>query len=146
MNRIFCFLSLFCLLIATPVFSQPMWSVGGRIGYTFGDRGGFTWGLEASYLPRDKDYVYGYTLDLTFWPKHTALHAGVEGWYGAGLDIGPTLFWSDYFYPGFSAIVWDGFVLYGYYELAVPFSDAIAHSVGLYLKMPADGNNIVPDK
>ena len=121
--------------------AQTFWSLGFKVGYTFGDDGGITGGVEASYMLSP---LYGFTLDLTGWPKsHTSIHAGLEGWWWVGLDVGPTVFLSDQYKGlGFSAIVWDGLFFYPYYELAIPFRGSPYHSVGGYIKFPV---NLPPD-
>ncbi len=77
---------------------------GIKLGYTFGDHGGFTYGLEISYVQ-----ISGYNLaglsvgpvfNIDFFDGMTRIHLGVEGTLGqtaagAGLFAGPTLILKD---------------------------------------------------
>src|SRR5262249_3021613 len=118
--------------------AQRFWSVGFKMGYTFGGHGGVTGGVEASYMLSP---FTGFTFDLTGWGphSHTSFHAGAEGWDALGIDVGPTYFLSDE-YTGFgvSVIGWTGFFLYPYYEVAIPFRGPPFQSVGGYLKVPVN--------
>ncbi|HET6401978.1 MAG TPA: hypothetical protein VFH95_11335 [Candidatus Kapabacteria bacterium] len=126
-----------CLIYPAVAKSQPFWSVGPKLGYTLGDNGGFTWGLEASYFPQQIGPLWGFTCDLTFWKEHSTLHLGIEGEEGPGIDVGPTLFYSKgTFNFGLSAIPWFGAFIYAYYEFAWPFFQTPFQSYGGYLKIP----------
>ncbi len=117
---------------------QPFWSIGPKIGYIFGEQGGLTGGFEVALFP-NAHASYALTFDVTGWsPSNTAVHVGVEAWLYAGLDIGPTLFLSKQAPAklGMSVIVWDGLLLYPYYELSIPFDGNPYHSVGGYIKFP----------
>lgn len=129
--------SLLCVFATERSFAQPFWSVGPKLGYTFGNDGGVTIGVEASYFPTWGGYPYGFTLDLNHGQGHVSIHAGIETWYLIGIDIGPTLFFSPRNVNlGMSLIAWDGFFLYPYYEMGIPLSGEIYHGVGGYLKFP----------
>ena len=138
MRRTFRFLLLLCFFAPAVATAQPFWSVGPKLGYTFGDNGGFTGGVEVTYFPQNWNSIaYGYTLDVNFWPKHVSLHLGIEKWLYVGVDVGPTLFFSNHrVYPGVSIIAWDGFIFYPYYELGIPFNGEFYNSVGGYIKFP----------
>jgi hypothetical protein len=140
MLRAIYFFILYCLLI-TPdgAEAQPFWSVGPKLGYAFGDHGGVTIGAEASYFPNfaNSIYPYGFTFDITRWHDHFSIHIGAETWFLIGIDIGPTLFFSSQQVNfGMSLIGWDGYFLYPYYEMGIPFTGEIYHGVGGYLKFP----------
>jgi hypothetical protein len=138
MRKISLIVALMCLIFTQKATSQPFWSVGPKIGYTFGDNGGLTGGVEVSYFPQNfSSYIYGYTLDINFWPKHVSVHFGIETWLILGVDVGPTFFFSkNGFNPGLSIIAWDGLILYPYYELGIPFNGEFYNSVGGYVKFP----------
>src|SRR5687767_9650699 len=81
---------------------QSVFTIGPKIGYTFGDQGGITLGAEASYFPSVKDpandkFRYGFTFDVMFSDAYTTLHLGAEiiGLI-VGIDLGPTLIIDDY--------------------------------------------------
>ncbi len=79
----------------------------------------------------------GFTCDLTFWKDHSTLHFGIEDNEIIGLDIGPTLFYSNgNINAGISVIPFAGIFLFGYYELAWPFFQTPYQSWGGYLKLP----------
>lgn len=128
------------MLGARSSFAQSYWSVGPKLGYTFGADGGVTIGAEATYFPPESFVTglpYGFTFDLTHWKGHLNFHAGIETWFLIGVDVGPTLFFDDIGANlGMSLIGWDGYFLYPYYEMGIPFNGEIYHSVGGYLKFP----------
>jgi hypothetical protein len=124
-----------------PDFSADF-SFGPKIGYTFGDPGSITLGLELSYFPNDQElsdpYRYGLTFDMTFWEDHFSMHLGAEilALLFVGIDIGPTLI-SNYQSAsiGLGAIAFAGLIGYPYYE-TVLFADIKHESVGSYIKIP----------
>jgi hypothetical protein len=117
-------------------------SVGPKIGYTFGEPGSITLGLEVSYFPNDQElsdpYRYGLTFDMTFWEDHFSMHLGAEilALLFVGIDMGPTLI-SDYKSAsiGLGAIAFAGLIVYPYYE-TVLFANIKHESVGSYIKLP----------
>ena len=138
MIKISLIVAVICLLFVQNALSQPFWSTGPKIGYTFGQQGGLTGGWEFSYFPDQtpNGYFLGYTVDLTAWKGHTTLHFGVEGYF---LDVGPTLFFSNNSLNfGMSAIAWIGIIIYPYYEFAWPFGQTPFNSVGGYIKIPVN--------
>jgi|ERR1700733_5607999 len=143
MRKISLMVVMICLLLTQKAASQPFWSVGPKIGYTFGENAGLTGGVEVSYLPQNRSsFTYGYTLDINFWPKHVSVHLGFETWFFLGVDVGPTFFFSkNGVNPGLSIIAWDGLILYPYYELGIPFNGELFQGVGAYLKFPIGYQN-----
>ncbi len=134
----FVFFLLF-LAITKKSVAQPYWTIGPKIGYTFGNGGGFTGGVEVSYFPY-RNFLpggFGYTFDLTAWPNHRSVHVGAEFASLLGIDVGPTVFLdSGRVSGGVSMIPWIGAVIYGYFELDIPFGHVAYQSVGGYLKYP----------
>lgn len=130
------------LWVAAPTEAQPgqpWWSIGPKIGYTFGPDGGVTFGAEVSYFPTNdyNPFPYAFTFDINYWKDHFSIHSGIEAWFYIGADVGPTLFFSKKgVHIGISFIVWDGVVLYPYYEWGIPFDGEIFHGAGGYLKIP----------
>ncbi|HEY3876512.1 MAG TPA: hypothetical protein VGM92_13635 [Candidatus Kapabacteria bacterium] len=128
------------VLTAQTATAQPFWSVGPKLGYTFGENGGVTIGAEASYFPVFSSAnvpPYALTFDINSWKGHVSVHAGFEVWYLIGADIGPTVFFTpNNVTPGISIILWDGVLLYPYFEFGIPFGGPGYHSVGGYLKFP----------
>jgi len=137
MLKIILIVAMICLLFVQNASSQPFWSVGPKLGYTFGDNGGFTGGFEVSYFPTQTAPAYGYTCDLTFWHDYSSLHFGIEFANFLSIDVGPTLFFSNKtFEIGLSAIPWCGVICYVYYEFAWPIGHPLIQSLGGYLKLP----------
>ena len=66
---------------------------GMKAGYTFGEGGGFTLGLELSYTLGFTDKgIYGIVLDIDGWNNKVRVHLGVEAQLiFVGMCIGPTL-------------------------------------------------------
>ena len=131
------------LLLQTSVMqAQPVqyWTVGPKMGYTFGSQGGVTIGAEVSYFPHweiGPFLPYGFTMDVNVWKEHVSVHVGAETWFVLGVDVGPTLFFSKKSMNlGLSIIGWDGLFLYPYYELGIPFNGELFQGVGGYLKFP----------
>lgn len=123
---------------------QSVFTIGPKVGYTFGSDGGVTVGFEASYFPSVKDPISdpfraGATIDVTFWRRHISLHVGAQIIVGAvaGIDIGPTLIAEGEersVYLG--TIFFAGVGFYPYYEIIHRPDEDNFHSVGTYLKLP----------
>ena len=147
MMRLRILFAILVLTVAARSAPAQWWSVGPKLGYTFGADGGVTIGAEASYFPNESNavYPYGFTIDINSWAGHLSLHAGAESWYLIGVDIGPTLFFSQKGVNfGMSLIAWDGVFLYPYYEMGIQFNGEIFNGVGGYLKFPLGGWTYAP--
>ncbi len=129
--------------------AQSWFSIGPKLGYTFGKEGGFTGGLEVSYFPSNRALsdqtpptLFGFTCDLTILPHGRMLiHFGAEGLVAAGLaglDIGPTMVFAEgRLYSAFTFIPFVGVLVYPFYEYTVPFSHLEPIStMGVYIKYP----------
>jgi hypothetical protein len=72
------------------------YSPGVRLGYQFGDNGGFVYGFEFSIVKTESYYpTLGGKLSIDFCKGNTKLHLGGLVAYIAGIDIGPTIYFSD---------------------------------------------------
>jgi|GEM_PF-3580130 len=137
MRRAIYFFLLLCLIFPAVAKSQPWWSVGPKLGYILGDKGGFAWGFEVTYFPQYIAPAYGYTCDLTFWRDYSSLHFGIEFANVLSIDVGPTLFYTNKKLEiGLSGIPWFGVFCYAYYEFAWPIGQTLIQSYGGYLKIP----------
>ncbi|MFI5201578.1 MAG: hypothetical protein ACHQNE_04275 [Candidatus Kapaibacterium sp.] len=150
MRRAIYIIVVLCIISPEVAMSQPFWSIGPKLGYTLGDNGGFTWGFEASYFPNpifdlSSHPLWGFTADLTFWKKYTSFHLGIEGSEMFGVDVGPTLFYSNKnLQAGVSVIPFAALLVVAYYELAWPFFQTPFQTWGGYLKIPI-GLNPLPE-
>lgn len=131
------------LLVPSAIHAQDAIFVnpGVKAGYTFGDRGGFTLGLEVSvtaYWSSTK--ILGAALDYDYTPaadRH-AFHIGAEGSVDfIGLEVGPT--WirekgrDD---VGVTITPYLGIVAYPYYSLTLLRDSSPLHQAGIYAKLP----------
>lgn len=119
------------------VFLNP----GIKLGYTYGENGGFTYGFELSVtsnvLPDEPTLCYGVVFDIDFNKHWTKIHFGAEGnLITLGLDIGPTLLIQNGTTTlGFSIIPYCGALLYLYYNYSYFGKNMLAMSeLGMYLK------------
>jgi hypothetical protein len=144
-----CVMMLFITAEESSASAQSWFTIGPKLGYTFGKDGGFAGGLEVSYFPNNSNLnnsitglLIGFTCDLTLLTHGRALlHVGAEGLIGAGLaglDFGPTLvFTSERVYPALTFIPFFGVIRYPFYEYTVPFFhlEPIT-TIGGYIKVP----------
>lgn len=144
MQRALLIIAAFFTVTAAQAQTKTVFSIGPKLGYTFGEQGGITVGFEASFFPSVKDPIndpfrYGATFDATFWKQHVSLRLGAQimGFAVVGLDVGPTLVWKDgesSLYLG--TIFFAGAVFYPYIEtIHRPGMDNL-NSVGTYFKLP----------
>lgn len=90
---------LICLLIygihiakAHPSDNVSFISAGFKLGYVFGDHGGFVWGIEVSYVNWVVPMVgVGPTLNVDYFNKTLKIHLNAEAVTLVGIAIGPTL-------------------------------------------------------
>jgi hypothetical protein len=114
---------------------------GVKLGYTFGDRGGFTLGLEVSVTAYwSSTRILGATLDYDYCgaAERHKFHLGAEGSVDAiGLDVGPT--WvrekgRDDF--GATITPYFGLIAFPYYSLTILRDSPPLHEAGVYGKLP----------
>ncbi len=115
---------------------------GFKLGYTFGEHGGFTGGLEVSVTTNFNDnssaVLGGAVLGVDFCKDWTRLHVGIEASaIGVGCDIGPSLlFRNDSVSVGFSFIPFIGIIAYPFYNFSYFDNGFETHEVGSYFKLP----------
>lgn len=129
-------------------FSQRTWlSPGVKLGYTFGEKGGFTWGVEVSLTfeqeVRGGTNYYGFVVSMDRCRDLWKIYLGVQGsiatrtFFPVGLSAGPTLISEngdlDF---GIGLIPFAGFILYPYYHFTYRLSRRSLHEIGGYLKIP----------
>jgi hypothetical protein len=125
----------FVFVLISNVSAQPFWSIGPKVGYTFGKEAGLLWGFEVTYFPV-RPVRYGVTMDVAFTKFRTSIHVGAETWILLGVDSGPTILISNDVRFAWSLIVWEGLFLYPYYQFDLALDGQAGHSLGAYLKVP----------
>lgn len=137
--------SVLILILLSTSYSQIQhhyyFSPGIKLGYTFGENGGFAFGFEVSFTVTGDygdDPIYGVVFDYDWSGEIDKFHIGVEYFhYLGGIDIGPTIAWKDgQKYIGFSAIPFIGVLINPYYNYSYFNSEFDLHEVGAYLKIP----------
>jgi len=130
------------------LFSQDerIWfNPGMKIGYTFGENGGFTWGYEMSITYQQAKtignikipYYTGLVIDIDYCNDIKKIHLGAEFASVAGICIGPTWITENgKTEVGFSIIPYTGLFLYPYYSFTYRSEKPNIHEIGGYLKLP----------
>jgi hypothetical protein len=113
---------------------------GIKMGYMFGEKGGFVFGLELSVISLDNKSpaTWGYLLDFDIVHNMKRFHLGIEGIaYIVGLDIGPTFVFEDGgIYTGFSIITFGGLFMDPYFNYTYISQKESYNEIGSYLKIP----------
>ncbi len=125
---------------------------GIKVGYTFGDRGGLTFGLELSVTQyQSRGMLLGGVIDYDYTPASGMhkTHLGAEGsvW-GLGLDLGPTwVIGNGKSGLGATFTPFVGLVAYPYYSFTAMVGMENIHEAGAYLKPPihVSGNSGIFD-
>ena len=113
---------------------------GIKLGYAFGENGGFTFGYELSFVfikGGNDDSRFGIVIDYD-WVKDTRrLHLGTEYMYRFfGIDVGPTVAWcSGSSKTGFSVIPFGGLMILPYYNFTYLDNETEYHEIGTYVKL-----------
>jgi hypothetical protein len=116
-------------------------SPGIKLGYAFGENGGFAFGFEGSYIVTGNygdDPIYGVVLDYDWSGEIEKFHIGIEYIrHLAGVDLGPTIAWKDgNRYLGFSVIPFVGVLINPYYNYTFLNGEFDLQEVGAYVKVP----------
>ncbi len=119
--------------------AQPVFTIGPKLGYTFGASGGFTFGGELSFFPNWNNPNPSFNLDITSNNSGlTTFHLGVQLLSIVyGIDVGPSILLdSGKIYGGISFIPFIGALFYYYYEFDIASGIGLIRSDGGYLKIP----------
>ena len=122
------------------------WFVGPgiRLGYVFGENGGFSFGWELSVFtwtrwdPKgDRDGVVGIVFDMDRCRSTTKFHVGIEGSQRfVGMSIGPTFITRDKErFLGFTATAYGWYIFLPYYSYTFVGGGTDVHEVGDYIKL-----------
>ena len=141
--RNYVFLFVFCLWNCQAQTPQAhyFFDPGIKLGYSFGEGGGFVYGVELSFVITGRDSrhpSYGITFDYDILPNGSKYHLGVEYMSPfVGLDIGPSVLSTDSStLYGLSVIPFAGILILPYYNFTYFTPDITFHEVGTYLKVP----------
>jgi len=129
------------------VFVNP----GVKLGYQFGQNGGFVYGFEVSLTALHVGFpIVGFVWNVDFCRDNTKVHFGAELSAGIiGINIGPSFYTTkNGSYTGLTIGLYTGLLLIPYYETSRFYGDTSSFSVnqfGGYLKAPipmgGDGGN-----
>ncbi len=131
------------LLAGGPkIFLNP----GFKFGYSFGDKGGFTYGVEVSITSSFTDSFspfWGGIVFNTYKRKgKKSMHFGAQAsFYGFGMDVGPT-YVNDYgtMYSGYTITTFGGLIIIPYYSYSRFDNDSLtSHEIGSFIKFPLQG-------
>ncbi len=139
MKKIF-LLSFFAISFHSSCESELIFVCPGlKIGYTFGNQGGFTLGYEVSIVivSLTTDSRYGIVYDYDIFRDNAKYHIGLEYMYRVGgIDIGPTFFRSPSLNKtGFTVIPFGGMFVLPYYNFTYIDHQTMFHEVGTYGKI-----------
>jgi hypothetical protein len=141
----------FLLSLSLPIYAQQVtiFSPGVKVGYAFGERGGFIFGIELSLVfdpnTSDLENRYGAVISFEALKNEQRLHLGAQAnlaafrgdlWTFTGLEIGPTLLLSkgniDF---GLSVTPYFGGFIIPYYRLLITTNNLIQSEVGSFIKL-----------
>jgi len=130
--------------VENPIADAIVVSPGIKVGYTFGDGGGFTWGAEVTVMrgtgtELSAIVAHGAALNLG-WSRHGTfqLRAGWQlvSWL-VGIEAGPALVWRDgQARFGFGVTPWLGVIAVPYYTYTLMPGAPDIRETGIYLKLP----------
>lgn len=132
-----------------PTRSQTEYANPGiKVGYVFGEKGGFIYGAEFSYTYAPSDGpITGLVANIDFCRDRLRLHFGAEGSIGIiGIDLGPSLvFEKSKPILAFSFVPFTGLIAYPYYNFTIQSDGNVFGEVGSYLKFPyrPDGRSLI---
>ncbi len=113
---------------------------GIKLGYAFGDNGGFVFGLEISIVEHSgSDFVYGFVLSFDHINDAAIFHAGFEatGAWLIGIEVGPSFMLKNgeksY---GFGITPYAGFILMPYMNISWFSNKQSFFQFGSYIKIP----------
>jgi hypothetical protein len=110
---------------------------GFRLGYVFGETGGFTAGIEVSYTWVNTNLAWGILSSADWCNGRIKIHFGLEAARGVGISIGPTITKNidtvDY---GFTLTPFGGVILYPFYSYTWRVTSASIQEAGVFIKVP----------
>jgi hypothetical protein len=111
-------------------------SPGIKLGYVFGNNGGFVIGFELSYVYWSQMVAVGPVFNIDSFNGTIKLHFGLEALSIVGVDLGPTLVIKNgQSRWGYSVIGFGGFLIYPYY-CYTSIGNNSYDEIGSYFKLP----------
>ena len=143
-NRRLWLMLVLSLLAGTSSADERFISPGIKLGYTFGQGGGFTTGIEVSYIVWRNELPMAVVLNIDLCGREEKLeyqkiHLGWQISHVVGIEAGPTIIWDDGGASlGMTVTPFAGLVFpYGYYSYTLDFAGGRQRNeAGLLLKMP----------
>ncbi len=116
-------------------------SPGVKLGYSFGDNGGFIFGFETSLFMTgsyNDDPVYGVVFNYDWIGEAELLHVGFEYSRNAvGLELGPTFGWQKgELSSGIGVTPYLGFMIYPFYNYTYLANGSVYNGIGSFIKLP----------
>jgi len=110
---------------------------GLKLGYTFGENGGFTAGIEISYTWANTNLAWGVLSSADWCNGLLKIHLGLEAARGVGISIGPSITKKiDTIDYGITVTPFAGFILYPFYSYTWRMTSPNIQEVGAFLKFP----------
>ena len=135
-------ISLFFFFICELKSAEPYYffSPGVKLGYQFGENGGTVFGLELSVM-RTVDYFpnVGIVANIDFCKGNTKLHLGAQTAHIIGLDIGPTVYFTENKTNfGYTVGIYGLLYIMPFYEYTQIYDDQnfSIYQSGVFLKAP----------
>jgi hypothetical protein len=134
-------LSVFIIILYSQVNGQDRWflSPGFKIGYAFGENGGFINGIEVSiaHLPESSNSILGACLSVERLNSDIIIHFAFESAGLIGASIGPTLVISKQERSyGFTGTLFGGILLIPYCRYTYLPARANFFEAGTFVKFP----------
>ena len=130
--------------LENPIADAFVVSPGIKVGYTFGDGGGFTWGAEVTVMRGtgiDLSAIVAHGAALNVGWSHRGTFQLRAGWqvvsWLVGVEAGPALVWRDgQARLGFGVTPWVGIITVPYYTYTFMPGGPNIRETGIYLKLP----------
>jgi len=141
MKFVFRVFLLLAIMIFSKVIAQDRWFInpGIKLGYAFGENGGFISGLEISVtnVPDARRPILGACVSIEQTNSTTFVHCALEASGLVGISLGPTIVVSEGDHRlGIGGTVFGGLVVMPYYRLTYIPNWSVLNEVGSFIKIP----------
>lgn len=137
-KKLFLFIFLSAMLFIVDIYGQNniFYNPGVKLGYSFGENGGFTYGFELAMIFTDEKSLPGIVLSYEICEDEHLIHLGGEINSIIGVEMGPTFRLSgneNNF--GFSMTIYGNLFLIPYYRYTRFSADNDYSEVGAFIKV-----------